>query len=62
MAISLKQAITSHRALQHVAWGVKKDLTVQMKALDQPRVASTGVRIKPNTLSYSNRHASIGLQ
>ena len=41
MAISIKQAITSHRALQHVAWGIKKDLTAQMKALDdQPKARS----------------------
>ena len=61
MAISLKQAITSRRALQHVAWGVKKDLTAQMKALDKPRGTSTGVRPKTDT-SLAPRPASFGTE
>lgn len=32
VAISLKQAITSHRALHHIAWGTKKELLAKIHA------------------------------
>ena len=32
-AILLQQAITSQRALQHAAWGARKDISAKLKAL-----------------------------
>ena len=37
VAISLKQAITSHRALRHIAWGTKKELVAQIHATKKPK-------------------------
>lgn len=33
----MRQVLTTQRALRHVAWGVKKDLTAQVKAMDKDR-------------------------
>jgi chromosome segregation ATPase len=40
-AISLKQAITSHRALHHMAWSTKKDLIAQLQATKEPKPLQT---------------------
>ena len=40
LAISLRQAVTTHRALHHAAWNTKKELTAQNDALKKREVTT----------------------
>uniref|UniRef100_A0A1X7VBH3 Uncharacterized protein n=2 Tax=Amphimedon queenslandica TaxID=400682 RepID=A0A1X7VBH3_AMPQE len=54
LAISLKQAVTTHRALHHAAWNTKKELTAQNDALKKRELTTGG------TTRHHKRAATTG--